>query len=174
MNNELMAIVQGHMGYVNDDYGKKIFKPIVIVYTNYSEKYLKKRLQEYRDEAKKNKSEWEGPKNYKLVKASKYPELLKAYQFNEWRNSLLEDIDFHFRNIGKEYLIALKSGIRHINFTGIPSEEVMCLGIKDITYTTSADESISARYRTSTWSFTVQGTLGKFPFNGSSYDVTGL
>lgn len=175
MSNELMAIVQGYIGYLNDYDGKKTFKPTEIVYTSYSDKYLEKKLQEYRDESKKNKSEWEAPKKFKLVKASKYAELLASYNFRKWTDSLFEDIDYKFKDIGNEYLNALKFGIGSVcRSKGISKEELMSFGANDITYTTSANESISARCRTSTWSFNVKGMFGTFPFEGTSYDVSGL
>lgn len=170
MSNERLAILYGYNEYANGYDGKKVFKPCRIIFTAYSNIRAKYELEKIRKEAKSQNISY----TYKIVKADKYKEFLNKYDFSEWLKFIIEEIDFHFKDLDKEYRNALKSGIRHINFNGQSREEIMSLTVKDIIYTTSAKESISAYCHTSTWSFNVKGMFGKFPFEGTSYDVSRL
>ena len=171
------AILFGYLSYVNEGDKRKTFIPRGIVYTTYSENSANKMLIKYRIE---NRSK---PKDcqyvYKVVKADKYKAFLDRYNFDQWHKCLLEDISYNFKDLAECYRTALLRGIENIRFDKYMNSlndlnEIMCLSIKDISYTTSAKETISATFRTSTWSFNVIGNLGKIPFWGTYSTVDRL
>lgn len=170
MNTSQFAIVRGYND--SDNFATKTFIPCSIVYTSYSKKCI-----DYEINKLKNEQKFRSKKEryiFKIVKASKYQTYLDIYNFNQWKSGILYDIDYHFSGIGNKYLEALKSGISGIIFESVNINDIINLGVADIKYTTSADESISARFRTSTWVFTVDGSIGDYKFCGNAYDVSGL
>ena len=168
MNTEQFAILRGF-------YDSKSFIPCEILNVSYSKDSMVYEKNKIKNE-EKNKNK---PKNerysFKIVKAAKYQSLLDIYNFEQWKSRLSDDIDYHFNEIGGKYIKAMKAGINNIRFESVANiNDIINLDVTDIKYTTDADESISAGFRTSTWVFMVEGTIGDYKFKGCSYDVSGL